>query len=296
MIRPDLEAWVTRSLGSRPLERLFAVSHLSAVVGVRLADGREIVVKARSGLDRATTCVAAQSALHADGFPCPKPLTVVQELGGLAVHAEEYVSGGHQLVGPGWEVADAFAGLLADVISRSRRLGLGRPEPPPMWLAWDHDGPDVWPALQEQPPNPEAIASGSWLTDMITRLSLRLRETSLDEIVGHGDWEAQNMVWRNGRQVHVVHDWDSLTARPEAALAGAAAATFASRDQPCLAPLESSERFLETYQLRAGRRFADEEIEIAWAAGLWLAAHNARMELLYDKPPLILTTLQEESA
>src|SRR5205809_557910 len=106
----------------------------------------------------------------------------------------------------------------------------------------------------------------------------------------------QNMVWRNGRQVHVVHDWDSLTARPEAALAGAAAATFASRDQPCLAPLESSERFLETYQLRAGRRFADEEIEIAWAAGLWLAAHNARMELLYDKPPLILTTLQEESA
>ena len=80
----------------------------------------------------------------------------------------------------------------------------------------------------------------------------------------------------------------------EAAVAGAAAATFASGDQPILAPLEASDRFLSTYQRAAERRFSVEDVEVAWAAGLWLAAHNARMELLYDRPPLTLEALDAE--
>jgi len=57
---------------------LFCVSHLSEVVGVRLADGREVVVKRRvdeSG--RAGRCVTAQRLLAEQGFPCPMPLTDV---------------------------------------------------------------------------------------------------------------------------------------------------------------------------------------------------------------------------
>ena len=30
---------------------------------------------------------------------------------------------------------------------------------------------------------------------------------------------------------------------------------------------------------------------MTWAAGLWLAAHNARMEVIYDKPPLVIGAL-----
>jgi hypothetical protein len=42
--------------------------------------------------------------------------------------------------------------------------------------------------------------------------------------------------------------------------------------------LESSEAFLIAYQARRGRRFSTEETEVAWAASLWTAVHNARAE------------------
>ena len=73
---------------------LFCVSYLSEVVGVRLADGREVVVKRRvdeSG--RAGRCVTAQRLLAEQGFPCPMPLTDVIVSDGVAVHAERFLGG-----------------------------------------------------------------------------------------------------------------------------------------------------------------------------------------------------------
>lgn len=283
-------------LGSQPKEQLFSVAHLSAVTGLRLADGREVVVKVRGDLPRARACVAGQAALHADGFPCPEPLTAVEAVGDMAVHVEEYVPGGQRLLGTSDAITDSFAVLLADLLVRSKRLDLSRPRPSPMWLAWDHDGPPPWPPLEEEPPFADAIDTAPWLTDIVGRVHHRLSRAHLEEVVGHGDWETQNMAWRNEREVHVVHDWDSLTTRPEAALVGAAAATFPSGDQPVLAPVEVSERFMHTYQEATGRTFTPEESEVAWAAGLWLAGHNARMELLYNRPPLALSAVEAQSA
>jgi hypothetical protein len=289
-----MSSWIEVTLGSPPSETLFETSHLSDVVGVRLKDGREIVVKVRGSIERAAACVAGQAALHADGFPCPKPLTAVTAWEGRAVHAEQYVPGVRRAVEPSEPEADRFALLLADLIARSRRLQLPQPHPALMWLAWDHDGPNVWPKVEAQPPYPEAMASAPWLTDVAARVRARLSRISMERVVAHGDWEAQNMAW-HGDRLRTVHDWDSLATRPEAAFAGAAAATFASGAQPVLVPLDVSARFLDTYQAAAGRKFTAEEHQIAWATGLWLAAHNARMELLYDKPHLVLDRMEVES-
>jgi hypothetical protein len=98
-------------------------------------------------------------------------------------------------------------------------------------------------------------------------------------VLGHADFEAQNLRWQ-GRQVWAVHDWDSLAWQPEAALVGAASGSFASAGPPALAPIESSEAFLVAYQDIRGRFFAAVELEIAWAASLWMAAYNAREEAL----------------
>ncbi len=96
---PDLPVWADEwcqvFLGARPVAVLFCVSHLSEVVGVRLADGREVVVKRRvdeSG--RAGRCVTAQRLLAEQGFPCPMPLTDVIVSDGVAVHAERFLGGG----------------------------------------------------------------------------------------------------------------------------------------------------------------------------------------------------------
>jgi hypothetical protein len=83
-----------------------------------------------------------------------------------------------------------------------------------------------------------------------------------------------------------VHDWDSLAWQPEAALAGAASGAFANDSPPTLAPIASSAAFLSAYQDFRGRRFTVEEREIAWAASLWAAAHNARWEALLGDPPV----------
>jgi hypothetical protein len=42
---------------------------------------------------------------------------------------------------------------------------------------------------------------------------------------GHGDWESQNMRWA-GESVVAVHDWDSVIAQPNVAIARLASAVW----------------------------------------------------------------------
>jgi len=61
------------------------------------------------------------------------------------------------------------------------------------------------------------------------------------------------MRWMGSRP-HAVHDWDRLSWLPEAAVVSVASGAFASQETPALAPIESSEAFIEAYQIARGRR------------------------------------------
>ncbi|HEY7200437.1 MAG TPA: hypothetical protein VIC57_09510, partial [Candidatus Dormibacteraeota bacterium] len=56
----------------------FAEKSIGIVVGLRLDDGRDVVVKAHQPWQRTlaqeAACVRVQAALHAAGFPAPRPL------------------------------------------------------------------------------------------------------------------------------------------------------------------------------------------------------------------------------
>jgi hypothetical protein len=119
----------------------------------------------------------------------------------------------------------------------------------------------------------------AYLAEVAERARGRILAAGLPCVLGHADFEAQNLRW-HGQQVWAVHDWDSLAWQPEAALAGAASGMFASSGPPTLAPVESSAAFLVAYQDIRGRMFTAEEQEIAWAASVWPAAYNAREEAL----------------
>jgi hypothetical protein len=82
-----------------------------------------------------------------------------------------------------------------------------------------------------------------WLEEIQQRIHRRLGRAHLPLVIGHADWEAQNLRWE-GHTIHTIHDWDSLAVLPEAGVAGAAAGAFASTEIPTLAPLASSETFL----------------------------------------------------
>ncbi|WP_116199725.1 phosphotransferase [Amycolatopsis circi] len=289
-----LSDWCLAHLGTAPVEVLFEVRQVSTVHGLRLEDGRKVVVKARPDDDRAESCVAAQSQLAERGFPCARPLTPAVAVGSLAVHAEEYRPGGEVISGDSPEVATRYAEVFALLLATLEAISVKPPLPNPRWLRWDHQDPGLWPAIdfldeRDQRLVPEEV------TKTADRARRRLLAADLPNVLGHGDFEAQNLRWDiNGGWT--VHDWDSLAWQPEAALAGAASGMFPSTIPPTLAPIESSAAFLESYQDFRGRRFSQAEQEVAWAASVWPAAHNARWEALHGDPQICGEALREQEA
>src|SRR5436853_6913267 len=135
---PWVDAWCRSWLGAPAAEALFVVSQLSEVVGARLADGREVVLKRRvDECGRAQACVRAQRLLAIDGFPCPQPLTEPVFADGFVVHAEAFVGGGEIETDDSPAAATRSAALLAELMGRLSALDLPPPLPNPEWVRWD---------------------------------------------------------------------------------------------------------------------------------------------------------------
>jgi hypothetical protein len=292
---PDwLPTWCVDQLGDQPVSVLFELRQTSAVFGLRLAGGRDVVVKAREDDGRAASCVAAQAQLAERGFPCARPLTPAVRVGALAVHAEESRPGGELLSGDSPEVAACYAAVFARLMTELADVAVAPPLPNPRWVRWDHTNRGVWPAIAELDDR-DQDAVPAYVVDTAARVRKRLLTADLPCVLGHADFEAQNLRWHDG-DVWAVYDWDSLAWQPEAALAGAASGAFASASPPTLAPIGSSAAFLATYQDLLGRRFTAQEQEIAWAASLWTAAHNARWEAVHGDPPVSCEAVRAQAA
>ena len=263
------------------------------VFGLRLAGATDVVVKARADDGRAVSCVAVQARLAERGFPCARPLTPVVSVGALAVHAEEFRPGGEVLQGDSPEVAVRCAEVFARLMAELAEVTVAPPLPNPPWVRWDHADSGVWPAIDGLG-NRERSAVPAYVVDTAARARGRLLAAGLPCVLGHADFEAQNLRW-NGREIWAVHDWDSLAWQPEAALAGAASGAFASSGPPTLAPIESSEAFLVAYQHIRERLFTAVEQETAWAASLWMAAYNI-WEALHGDTPLSGDALRAQAA
>jgi len=276
----DLGHWCERHLGSPVEDVLFTSGHLSRVHGVRLAGGREVIVKARPDSPRLAACTTVQRALWRAGLPAPEPLAgpIVQD--GLAVNAETYVPGGSPAPRTGG--AHRFAALLARFVALAPRPEtVGTLDPAPPWTAWNHGLPGVWPAADDRDDDLNAAAHAApWLDETGARVRHRLDRFAGTPagrriVIGHGDWEAQNLRW-DGDEPLVVHDWDSVIAAPEAVVVGLAASVWPCGTAPRAATVPESAAFLDAYQRTAGRAWPPDEIEASWAAGLWVYAFNTK--------------------
>jgi hypothetical protein len=106
-------------------------------------------------------------------------------------------------------------------------------------------------------------------------------------VVGHVDFDSDNIRWEtaHSKEVRVVHDWDSAAALPEPAIAGLASAIFtATGEAGTEATFEESELFLDCYRERRGLEWSREEVEVAWAAGLWVRAFDAKKAYVRGDP------------
>ena len=76
-----------------------------------------------------------------------------------------------------------------------------------------------------------------------------------------------------------MHDWDSVIAQPETAIVGLAAAVWPAAGAPGeAATVAQSADFIASYQQAAGRQWTGQEVQDAWAAGLWVRLFNAKKD------------------
>jgi hypothetical protein len=290
-VDPDrLDRWCREHLGSPPAQELFRSGHLSAVIGLRLADDREVVVKVRLASPRLAACVDVQRHLFRAGYPCPQPLTGATPFGDDLATAETRVAGGDPLPSPDRAaVAVAFAEAFARLVRLAPRPDqVPSLDPVPSWADWNHGGDGLW-------PRPEAadvdmndvdlnrVTGPEWIDDAGRRARDLLRTGGSDTVIGHCDWLAGNLRW-SGDELLVVHDWDSVIAESEAVLVGFAAALFSAVNPDELATVEDTERFLVAYCRARGREFSALELRRAWAAGVWTRAYDARFQHAVGQP------------
>ncbi|GAA4894733.1 phosphotransferase family enzyme [Stackebrandtia albiflava] len=287
-----LTQWCVEHLGSPPKQEIFRSGHLSAVVGLRLADDREVVVKVRPGSPRVAACVEVQRRLRDAGYPCPTPLTGAVPFGEHVATAEAHVPGGAPL--PATDdaprlFAEAFARLIALAPEPAEVPTLA---PVPSWADWNHTGHGLWPPPEDAEVDLDEAPGPEWIDDVGRRARDRLRTGRWEPVIGHCDWLAGNLRW-DGDTLLVVHDWDSMIAESEAVLVGFAAALYSTVDPDVPATVEDTERFLAAYCRARGRPFSADERERSWAAGVWTRAYDARYQHAIGGP---ITSLSEPEA
>jgi aminoglycoside phosphotransferase (APT) family kinase protein len=151
------------------------------------------------------------------------------------------------------------------------------------WTDWGSNRARLWPDPDDRPGDLNATVAAPWLDEIAVRLRERLARVPDPLVIGHGDFEAQNLRFVDG-EPYAVHDWDSALAAPEPVLAGFAAAVWPLGAVPgssaTSATLAQTEAFLDAYQRARAVRWNTDQLGAAWAAGLWVLAFNAKKAAL----------------
>jgi hypothetical protein len=269
-------------LGSPPASIIFESGWSGAVLGLTLADERQVVVKVRAFEKRLIACGVAQDALATAGYPCPQLLVPPTAFGpGLLISAETYL--------PSAPLTEPNPDVMASMLQRLIDLAPPMHIEPPAWAYPDHQTDGRWPRTAGDGDLEEAVLP-EWLVDLTDAVRAAALAWDVPQVVGHCDFEAQNL-GASG----VVYDMDSLGSRPEAFHAGLAAAVWcADAGDICAADLRQSATFLTAYERHRGAPFTAEESQIAWVAGLWVDCYNSAAEIATDRPGQTFATLTAE--
>ena len=258
----EMAQWCRSVLGAAPARTIFQRAHLSDVLGFELGDGRQVVIKVRPGPPRLEAVTAIQRHVARQGFPCPNVLAGPLPLGDRVATAEEYISRRGDAEGP--PLPAPMAQLLAELMSCLPPVDDAADlSPAPPWVGWDHPSAQLWPWPDDLDVDLNDHLGPDWLDGTAARIRQRMQADTGPAVIGHVDWEANNVACEDGVPV-VVHDWDSLAVRIEAAIAGAAAAVFPALGTTVAATGEQTGTFLDAYrEARPTHWRADSEDELA---------------------------------
>jgi hypothetical protein len=270
-------------LGEGPVGGLFYRASAGCVVGLRLASGTDVVLKAyqeRWTAEFLTTVQLVQRAAGQGGLPCaqpllpPAPLPGRSNLGMFETWLED--PGMQPLKTPAERLASA-AGLAHQIAACAHVRGQGALAEHPLRSSETQLYPEPHSPLFDFSLD---TASAQWI-DELAREARRLRDGTVEELrPAHLDWSARNIrVGADG--LSAVYDWDSVALATESTAIGQAAATWCVTSEPDGSDFPTREEivlYIDAYEQSAERRLSDEQRRAAAAAAAWVFAYTARCE------------------
>jgi hypothetical protein len=278
-----LDQFCNRELRCDPVQTLFYRSSIGAVAGLRLRDGRRVVIKAHQPdwpLERLQEIVRLQS-LMATGLGLAPPVAAgPAPLGKGFATVEEYKDRGATRDGHEGPVRRALAQALYAVTEFLTQAAPVTTLPQGL-LAASPQG-SLWPRPHSKLFDFEATRQGAEYIDELALAARARLAPAGRRIVGHSDWRAEHVLFEGAHipRPVMVFDWDSLCEAHEPALVGAAAHMFCadfSRENCLPAPsFEEARAFVADYQAAAGRGFTPAERCLCGAAFAYSVAYSAR--------------------
>lgn len=279
-----LDRHVRRRLSLDVSSIVFRSGRVSAVYGLKLSDGSDVVVKAHRNpvdVNRLAAASACQLVLADAGYPCPIPIDGPATTEDLTAFIERRLDQGELADAHDPDIRRALAGSLAEHIEILRPV-LRMPDVvqplvagAPAWAAYE-GGP--WPPPHDPIFDFSATpAHYQWLDDLAQQAADVLGTPGSPDVIGHSDWVCQNVRF-TADKVTAAYDWDSLIAHSEPVVAGLAAGahTEGSSAGAVASTPEEVTAFLADYDDFRGRLFSREDQTIAAAAATWVLAYNAR--------------------
>jgi hypothetical protein len=281
LIAAAVDDFCAAHMGAGVGEYDFYAASVGSVHGVRLRDGRRVVVKVHRGdtdRDHLRAVQRVQQHLNNAQFPGPRPLLGPTPLArGLAV-VESTLDEGIWADGHQSEVRRQMAAALARLVEICRPLaglpGLKsiRGSARDLWLA-PHDRRFDFPGTSR---------GAEWIDGLACAANEQLDRLAGGPVVlGHGDFKIEHLRFRDGA-VSAVYDWDSLGVGPEPVLVASAAYAFTAdwsrEDYQCVPTLDESLSFIADYETARGAPFTPEERQMTSAGMVSFLAYGARCE------------------
>ncbi len=274
-------------LGSVIDKCLFYQVGQGIVFGLRLEDGRQIVIKVHPPKQPNEFLAAVyhiQCHLANHGFPCPQPILGPTSL--LYGHAtvEALVDAGIYADAHDPAIRRTMAETLYWLVDLTRDF-VDMPGLQPGLLS-RRPGDVLWPTPHSKIFDFEATKVGSEWIDQIARKAMQMLSNSAGQnVIGHTDWSVKHFRFE-GSKARVIYDWDSLALENEAVIVGDAARGFTMTwhlNVPLAPNLDELWAFVGEYEAARGIAFTSTERTTIAASAAYALAYSARCENRLDQ-------------
>jgi hypothetical protein len=258
-------------------EWLWYVRSVACVAGARLADGREVVVRAFQPTVRPAFLdgvIRVQDHLARAGFPAARPLSgSLERPWGLGRIETLLADPGARRLGP--EAMPTSAAGLARLVELAAEV-----DPTGLSLHPMVAGEQLYPTPHSPLFDFERTATGAEWIDAIAAPAKAVVEADDTRAVSHGDWSARNVRFAGDRIV-AVYDFESLEQTTESTSLGVAAATWRSLgegDDPIAPARGEIERYLDLYDEARSQPLTPRQRRAARGMAVYALAYTARCE------------------